>query len=95
MIYEEKHNNELEEFIKINRKPSYAKVLFSFIDKKGKKDSDIYKKVGIDRRHFSKIRSNPDYRLGKNTAIALTIALENKNEAEQLMSAAGFSHNFY
>jgi hypothetical protein len=92
MISEEKHHNELDEFIKINRKPSFAQVLFSFIDKKGKKDSDIYKKAGIDRRHFSKIRSNPDYRLGKNTAIALAIALQlNKNETDQLLSAAGFS----
>jgi len=66
--------------------------LFSFIDKKGVSDPDIYKKAGIDRRHFSKIRSNPDYRPGKNTVIALALALElNKKETDKLLSSAGYS----
>ena len=85
-------NHELEDFIKNKRKPTFNQILFSFIDQKGATDSDIYKRAGIDRRHFSKIRSNPDYRPGKNTAIALAIALElNKKETDRLLSAAGFS----
>jgi hypothetical protein len=91
-IYEEIQNNELEAFIKNNRKPTFNQVLFSFIDKNGTSDSDIYKRAGIDRRHFSKIRSNPNYRPGKNTAIALALALElNKKETDKLLSSAGYS----
>ena len=85
-------DTELENFIKDKRKPTFHQILFSFIDKKGASDSDIHKRAGIDRRHFSKIRSNPDYRPGKNTVIALALALElNKKETDKLLSAAGYS----
>lgn len=91
-IYEEIPKIQLENFIKNNRKPSFSKVLLGFIDKKGLNDSDIYKKAGVDRRHFSKIRSNPNYHPGKNTAIALALALKlNKNETDKLLGAAGYS----
>ncbi|KNY28872.1 hypothetical protein [Pseudobacteroides cellulosolvens] len=82
----------MEEYIKNNRKPTFNQVLFSFIDRKGTTDSDIYKKAGIDRRHFSKIRSNPDYRISKNTAVSLSLALElTKKDTDKLLSAAGYS----
>ena len=85
-------SNELDDFIENNRKATFNQVLFNFIDKKGASDIDIYKRAGIDRRHFSKIRSNPNYKLGKNTAIALALALElNKEEMDKLLSAAGYS----
>jgi len=84
--------DELEDFIEITRKPSFREVLFSFIDRRKAVDSDVYKRAGIDRRHFSKIRSNPDYRPGKNTVIALGIALElSRDETDQLLSSAGYS----
>lgn len=85
-------STELEDFIKNKRMPSFNQVLFHFIDKEGTTDSQVYKRARIDRRHFSKIRSNPDYRPGKSTAIALALALElNKKETDKLLSAAGFS----
>lgn len=91
-ILDDIQNNELEDFIKNNRKPTFNQTLFSFIDKKGTSDSVIYKKAGMDRRHFSKIRSNPDYRIGKNSVIALAIALElSEKETDKLLSSAGFS----
>jgi hypothetical protein len=83
---------ELEDFIKNNRKPTLQEVLFGFIDQKGLSDPDIYKKAGMDRKHFSKIRSNSNYRPGKNTIIALAIALElNKRETDRLLSSAGYT----
>lgn len=85
-------DSELEDFINHNRKPTFNQVLFNFIDNKGVSDPNIYKRVGIDRRLFSKIRSNPDYRPRKNTALALALALElNKKETDKLLSAAGYS----
>lgn len=84
--------HELEDFIGKKRKPSFKQVLFGFIDKMGATDSDIYKKAGIDRRHFSKIRSYPDYHPSKNTAIALSLTLKlNKEETDELLSSAGYS----
>ena len=92
LIYEEARSIELEDFIKNNRKPTFNQVLFTFIDKTGANDADIYKKAGIDRRHFSKIRSNLDYHPRKNTVVALAFALElNKKETDKLLSAAGYS----
>lgn len=89
---EEIQNIELENFIKVKRQPTFSKTLIRYIDKSGASDSDIYKRAGIDRRHFSKIRSNPEYRPGKNTVIAFALALElNKNDTDNLMSSAGYS----
>ncbi|WP_088105900.1 hypothetical protein [Halalkalibacter urbisdiaboli] len=83
---------ELQEFIENKQKPTFNQVLFRFIDRKGMKDSEVYKKASMDRRHFSKIRSTPHYRPGKNTTLALTFALElNMDDTEELLSAAGYA----
>lgn len=83
---------DIEMFINNKRQPTLQDVLFSFIDKKGATDAEIYKKAGLDRRLFSKIRSKPEYRPGKNTVVALALALElNKKETDKLLSSAGYS----
>ena len=46
-------DGELEKNIDENRQPPFSQVLFGLIDEKGTVDADIYKKAGIDRRHFS------------------------------------------
>jgi hypothetical protein len=83
---------ELDDFIKNNRKPTLQQVLFGFIDKKGASDTEVYKRAGIDRKHFSKIRSKPDYRPKKSTVIALALALElNEEDFDHLIESAGYS----
>jgi hypothetical protein len=85
-------SSELEDFIKINEKPSFREELFSFIDEKRLTDPEVYKRAGIDRKLFSKIRSNPAYKVGKNTAIALALALRlDTYDTEYLLKSAGFS----
>ena len=62
------------------------------IDRTGKKDSEIYKKANIDRKLFSKIRNNPDYKPSKATAIAFAIALElDLEETKDFIGRAGFA----
>jgi hypothetical protein len=91
-ILQDIRHGELETFIEDHRKPALKEMLFSLIDQKGLRDADIYKKAGIDRKHFSKIRSNPGYRPGKNTVLALCFALNlDKEETGDLLSAAGYS----
>ena len=69
----------------------FQKLLFSYIDNRGLKDSDVYNKVNIDRRLFSKIR-NDNYHPGKDTIIKLAIALKlDIDELEELLSAASYS----
>lgn len=91
-VLREVSENELGDFIKNNRKPSFQQVLFSFIDKTGANDPEIYNKARIDRKHFSKIRSNPNYHPKKNVIIALSLAMKlNKDETDKLLSSAGYS----
>ena len=83
---------DLEDYINNHRKPTLNQVLFRLIDESGESDVDIYKKAGIDRKLFSKIRSNPDHRPSKNTTIALALALQlDIDDTEELLSAAGYS----
>ncbi len=83
---------ELQDFIETNRKPPLQQVLFSFIDEKGKTDSEIYTRAGVDRKLFSKIRTNPEYHPSKRTILALGFALElQEPDLEILLQAAGYS----
>lgn len=82
----------LEDFIHHHQKPSFKEILFKFIDRTGLSDASIYKKAWIDRKHFSKIRSNDGYLPKKSTVMALAFALElNEVDATELLNAAGYS----
>ena len=71
---------------------TFSEALFRLIDAKGMKDSQVYKRANIDRRHFSKIRNNLDYQPSKNTALALAVALElNLDETKDFIGRAGYA----
>ena len=71
---------------------TFQEYLFMLIDRRGLADSDVYKKANIDRKHFSKIRSNVDYQPSKKTALALAIALElSLDETTDLLARAGLA----
>ena len=70
----------------------FSEALLKLIDRTGKKDSEIYKKANVDRKLFSKIRNNPDYKPSKATAIAFAIALElDLEETKDFIARAGFA----
>ncbi len=53
---------------------------------------EVYKKADIDRKLFSKIRTQPDYHPNKNTLIKLCLAMNlDTDEIEKLLKSAGYS----
>ena len=70
----------------------FSETLLKLIDRSGKKDAEVYRKANVDRRLFSKIRNNPDYKPSKPTAVAFAIALElSLPETRDLIARAGYA----
>lgn len=81
----------VNEIIQKNLESTFSHYLFALIDERKLKDTEVYKKAGITKQVFSKIR-NPLYQPTFETAIRICLALElNLDDTKDLLGKAGFS----
>ena len=75
-----------------NQSKTFVEDISERIRKCGLKDSEIYKRANLDRRLFSRIMSDRNYRPSRDTAIAAAIGLQlSLPETQDLLSRAGYT----
>ena len=71
---------------------TFSEYLMYLIQQKGLKNSEVYTRAIIDRKVFSKIKTNRDYHPNKLTAMCLCVGAKlNLDEARDLLARAGYA----
>ena len=75
-----------------NEAETFSEMMTRLVEESGEKNSAIYNRAQIDRQLFSRIKKNKNYQPGKDTAVALALALKlDFDKAKDFLAAAGFT----
>ena len=74
------------------KEESFAERLLRLIDESGMTDAEVYKRAGIDRKYFSKLRNEKERIPKTNVVYAFIFALRlSLGEAKKLLASAGYA----
>ena len=77
-----------------NKGETFSEMPLRLIKESGEKNSAVYTRANIDRRHFSKIANHTDYKPSKQTVLAFALALKlDFDKTQKLLAAAGYTLN--
>ena len=90
----DQHINDLIDHEHEIKNRTFYQTLMNYINEKKLDPVNVYKRAGIDRKLFWKIRSLPKYIPAKKTIIALALAMElTLEQTQQLLNAGGYTRS--
>ncbi len=90
-MFDEQHEKKLKERVS-HISDSFSEYFLHILESRHMKSSDVYNRACVNKRTFSKIRTNRDYHPDKATVLCLCVgACLNLDESKDLMARAGYA----